>query len=85
MGPWGGLGTHRMPNGHSGDTVTSWQTLQFLPVYSATASVSTVPSLLLPLCTVCHTSVSPSRILAPRNGSLPAKSPRSRHDSDLAR
>ena len=38
MGPFGGLGTHRMPNGHSGDTVTSWQTLQFLPVYSATAS-----------------------------------------------
>ena len=23
MGPWGGLGTHRMPFGHSGDTITS--------------------------------------------------------------
>lgn len=38
MGPWGGLGTHRMPFGHSGDTITSWQTLQFLPFFSATAS-----------------------------------------------
>ena len=38
MGPWGGLGTHRYPFGHSGDTITSWQTLQFLPRYSATAS-----------------------------------------------
>ena len=27
-----------MPFGHSGDIVTSWETLQFLPYYSATAS-----------------------------------------------
>ena len=36
--PFGGLGSGRMPFGHSGDIVTSWETLQFLPYYSATAS-----------------------------------------------
>jgi hypothetical protein len=36
--PFGGLGSGRMPFGHSGDIVTSWETLQYLPYYSATAS-----------------------------------------------
>ena len=36
--PFGGLGSGRMPFGHSGDIVASWETLQFLPYYSATAS-----------------------------------------------
>lgn len=36
--PFGGLGSGRMPIGHSGDIVESWQTLQWLPYFSATAS-----------------------------------------------
>lgn len=36
--PFGGLGSGRMPIGHSGDIVATWQTLQYLPYYSATAS-----------------------------------------------
>ena len=36
--PFGGLGSGRMPFGHSGDIVTSWETLQYLPYFSATAS-----------------------------------------------
>lgn len=36
--PFGGLGSGRMPFGHSGDIVATWQTLQWLPYFSATAS-----------------------------------------------
>lgn len=38
MGPFTGLGTHRYPFVHSGDTITTWDTLKFLPYYSLTAS-----------------------------------------------
>lgn len=38
MGPYGGLGTHRYPFVHSGDTITSWATLAFLPQFAASAS-----------------------------------------------
>jgi hypothetical protein len=29
--PFGGLGSGRMPYGHSGDIITSWATLRYLP------------------------------------------------------
>ncbi len=35
---WGGLGSHRYPLGFSGDTFTSWETLRFLPYFTATSS-----------------------------------------------
>ena len=35
---WPGLGGHRYPIGFSGDTVVSWETLQFQPEFTATAS-----------------------------------------------
>lgn len=35
---WGGLGSHRYPLGFSGDTYTAWETLAFLPWFTATAS-----------------------------------------------
>ncbi len=35
---WGGLGSHRYQVGFSGDTRTSWETLGFLPWFTATAS-----------------------------------------------
>jgi alpha-glucosidase (family GH31 glycosyl hydrolase) len=35
---WGGLGNHRYPIGFSGDTVVSWQSLQFQPYFTATAA-----------------------------------------------
>ncbi len=35
---WGGLGSHRYQVGFSGDTFISWETLQFLPWFTATAS-----------------------------------------------
>ncbi len=35
---WAGLGGHRYPIGFSGDTYTSWQTLQFQPYFTATAA-----------------------------------------------
>ncbi len=35
---WGGLGSHRHQVGFSGDTYTSWETLSFLPWFTATAS-----------------------------------------------
>eukprot|EP00039_Didymoeca_costata_P004276 m.72389 g.72389 ORF g.72389 m.72389 type:complete len:805 (+) comp12322_c0_seq2:75-2489(+) len=38
MGPWGGLGTHRYPFVHSGDVITSWESLKFSPRYTSTAA-----------------------------------------------
>jgi len=35
---WGGLGSHRYPIGFSGDTFVTWDTLQFLPYFTATAA-----------------------------------------------
>ena len=35
---WGGLGSHRHQVGFSGDTYTTWETLSFLPWFTATAS-----------------------------------------------
>lgn len=35
---WPGLGGHRYPIGFSGDTVVSWESLQFQPEFTATAS-----------------------------------------------
>ncbi len=35
---WGGLGSHRYPLGFSGDTYATWETLAFLPWFTATAS-----------------------------------------------
>lgn len=35
---WGGLGSHRYPLGFSGDTFITWETLRFLPYFTATAS-----------------------------------------------
>ncbi len=35
---WGGLGNHRYPIGFSGDTVVSWASLAFQPVFTATAA-----------------------------------------------
>jgi hypothetical protein len=35
---WGGLGNHRYPIGFSGDTVITWEALQFQPHMTATAS-----------------------------------------------
>ena len=35
---WGGLGSHRYQVGFSGDTVISWDTLDFLPWFTSTAS-----------------------------------------------
>ena len=35
---WGGLGSHRYQIGFSGDTYTSWETLGFMPWFTATAS-----------------------------------------------
>ncbi len=35
---WGGLGSHRYPLGFSGDTWATWETLAFLPWFTATAS-----------------------------------------------
>ena len=35
---WGGLGSHRYQVGFSGDTYISWETLGFLPWFTATAS-----------------------------------------------
>ena len=35
---WGGLGSHRYQVGFSGDTYISWETLAFLPWFTATAS-----------------------------------------------
>eukprot|EP00040_Diaphanoeca_grandis_P044121 m.11356 g.11356 ORF g.11356 m.11356 type:complete len:942 (-) comp8775_c0_seq1:102-2927(-) len=38
MGPFFGLGTQRYPFVHSGDLVTGWATLKFLPYYTLTAA-----------------------------------------------
>lgn len=35
---YGGIGSHRYPVGFSGDTFTTWETLGFLPYFTATAS-----------------------------------------------
>jgi alpha-glucosidase (family GH31 glycosyl hydrolase) len=35
---WGGLGSHRYPIGFSGDTYMEWSTLQFQPLFTATAA-----------------------------------------------
>ncbi|MGM0501184.1 MAG: TIM-barrel domain-containing protein [Bacillota bacterium] len=35
---WSGLGSHRYPIGFSGDTIISWESLQFQPYFTATAS-----------------------------------------------
>lgn len=35
---YAGLGSHRYPIGFSGDTITSWESLQFQPYFTATAS-----------------------------------------------
>lgn len=35
---WGGLGSHRYQVGFSGDTIISWETLDFLPWFTSTAS-----------------------------------------------
>ncbi len=35
---WGGLGSQRYPIGFSGDTIVSWETLQFQPYFTATAA-----------------------------------------------
>lgn len=35
---WGGLGSHRYPLGFSGDTFATWETLAFLPWFTATSS-----------------------------------------------
>ena len=35
---WGGLGSHRYPLAFSGDTYASWETLAFLPYFTATSS-----------------------------------------------
>jgi alpha-glucosidase (family GH31 glycosyl hydrolase) len=35
---WGGLGNHRYPIGFSGDTVISWEALDFQPGFTATAA-----------------------------------------------
>jgi alpha-glucosidase (family GH31 glycosyl hydrolase) len=35
---WGGLGNHRYPIGFSGDTVVSWESLDFQPYFTATAA-----------------------------------------------
>jgi alpha-glucosidase (family GH31 glycosyl hydrolase) len=35
---WGGLGNHRYPIGFSGDTIVSWESLAFLPYFTATAA-----------------------------------------------
>jgi alpha-glucosidase (family GH31 glycosyl hydrolase) len=35
---WGGLGNHRYPIGFSGDTVTSWASLAYQPMFTATAA-----------------------------------------------
>ena len=35
---WGGLGNHRYPIGFSGDTYVTWESLQFQPYFTATAS-----------------------------------------------
>ena len=35
---WSGLGSHRYPIGFSGDTIISWDSLQFQPYFTATAS-----------------------------------------------
>ena len=35
---WGGLGNHRYPIGFSGDTYATWDSLRFLPYFTATAA-----------------------------------------------
>jgi alpha-glucosidase (family GH31 glycosyl hydrolase) len=35
---WGGLGNHRYPIGFSGDTVVSWESLDFQPFFTSTAA-----------------------------------------------
>ena len=35
---WGGLGSQRYPIGFSGDTIVSWESLQFQPYFTATAA-----------------------------------------------
>ncbi len=35
---WGGLGNHRYPIGFSGDTYATWESLRFLPYFTATAA-----------------------------------------------
>jgi len=35
---WGGLGNHRYQVGFSGDTLSTWQSLAYLPYFTATAS-----------------------------------------------
>lgn len=35
---YSGVGAHRYPVGFSGDTIVTWETLQFLPYFTATAS-----------------------------------------------
>ncbi len=35
---WGGLGNHRYPIGFSGDTIVTWESLAFLPYFTATAA-----------------------------------------------
>jgi len=35
---WGGLGSHRYPIGFSGDTYVTWEMLNFLPYFTATAA-----------------------------------------------
>ncbi len=37
-GRWGGLGSHRYPMGFSGDTVISWESLDFQPYFNTTAA-----------------------------------------------
>ena len=35
---WGGLGNHRYPIGFSGDTIVTWESLQFQPYFTAVAA-----------------------------------------------
>lgn len=35
---WGGLGSHRYPLGFSGDTIISWETLEYQPEFTATSA-----------------------------------------------
>jgi len=35
---WGGLGNHRYPIGFSGDTLTTWESLQFQPYFTSAAT-----------------------------------------------
>ena len=35
---WPGLGGHRYPIGFSGDTIVTWESLQYQPYFTATAA-----------------------------------------------